>query len=244
MSPRYALFLAAALGCLVGGAEAETLVLRSGNGSVGGSDAQVRMLVGPINGSFASAFTATDFANARGGNSAVIIAPHSLWIASLPSDPAAGWISTSAGGAVDGSTALYAIDFLLSDPFSSATLTLNFAVDNLLGSGPNQGVYLNGQALSGDTSTGNYSSQTVIFRDDIAPLLVAGLNTLYINATDQGGPSGLIFSATITTDAAVPEPTSLALLGCGALGALGLGFARRKRARSSENFAERRPEGR
>ena len=60
---------------------------------------------------------------------------------------------------------------------------------------------------------------------------VSGLNTLYINMTDAGGPSGLLFSTTITTvagdEVALPEPGMIAIFG---LGLVGLGLARRRRA--------------
>jgi hypothetical protein len=91
------------------------------------------------------------------------------------------------------------------------------AVDNALGGGPNQGVFLNGTAVSGNSMPAGFSSESFLQRNDIAPLLVAGTNTLYINSTDQGGPGGLIFSATIET-VPIPEPVSLALLASGAAG--------------------------
>ncbi len=139
-------------------------------------------------------------------------------MASLPSDPAARWISTSANGAGEGGTALYAIDFTLANAASSATLDLRLAVDNALGGGPNQGVFLNGTAVSGNSMPAGFSSESSLQRNDIASLLVAGTNTLYINATDQGGPGGLIFSATIET-VPIPEPAGLLLLAIGLAGA-------------------------
>ena len=132
----------------------------------------------------------------------------------------ARWISTGPNGAGEGGTALYAIDFTLAQPAASATLDLRFSVDNALGgNGPNQGVYINGTAVSGNSTAAGFTSELTIARSDIAPLLVAGTNTLYINSTDQGGPGGLIFSATIET-VPIPEPGTLALLGFGSLGLL------------------------
>ena len=78
-----------------------------------------------------------------------------------------------------------------------ATIDFDFSVDNALGNsfgGPSQSLFLNGTALSGPTSGSGFSGASNIPRSDIAPLLVTGTNTLYINMTDVGGPSGLIFS--------------------------------------------------
>ena len=91
-------------------------------------------------------------------------------------------------------------------------------MDNALGGGPNQGVFLNGTAVSGNSMPAGFTSESSVQRNDIAPLLVAGTNTLYINATDQGGPGGLIFSATIET-VPIPEPAGLLLLAIGLAGA-------------------------
>jgi hypothetical protein len=198
--------------------QAETIVLRSGNGSVGGNDTLISMLTGPADAAFAAAFTPSDFSAAGSGPAAFIIANHSAWMATLPSDPQARWISTAATGTLEGGTALYAIDFMLANAASSATLDLRLAVDNALGGGPNQGVFLNGTAVSGNSMPAGFSSESSLQRNDIAPLLVAGTNTLYINSTDQGGPGGLIFSATIET-VPIPEPAGLLLLAIGLAGA-------------------------
>jgi hypothetical protein len=198
---------------------AEVITVRSGNGDVGQLDSQVHMLVGPPDSAFPDAFTPADFAAADAGPAAPIIANHPAWAAQLAGDSLSKWIATNPSGASEGSTALYAINFVLTDPFTTATLDLNFFVDNVLGSGPNEGVYLNGTAISGDSTGGTYGGREEfsLSRDDVASLLVRGTNTLYIDQTDQGGPAGLLFRATITTS---PEPTSLGLLGLGVLAIL------------------------
>jgi hypothetical protein len=212
---------------------AEIITLRSGNGSVGGPDSLVNMLVGPANSGFGSAFTPADFAGAQIGADAFIISPHPAWITGLAGDSLSKWIGTSATAVSEGSTALYAIDFTLTTPFSSASLDLHYAVDNTLGGGPNQGVFLNGTPVSGSSTGGGFSSETVLTRSDIGPLLSLGPNTLYINATDLGGPAGLLFRATITTTevtgAVVPEPASVALFGVGAFGVLAHSWRRKKK---------------
>lgn len=207
---------------------AETVVLRSGNGVIGGNDTLISMLPGPANTNFATAFTAADFSAADSGPAAFIIANHPAWLATLPSDPLARWISTAATGAAEGGTALYAIDFALASAALSATLDLRFAVDNALGGGPNQGVFLNGTAVSGNSTGAGFTSELFLQRNDIAPLLVAGTNTLYLNATDQGGPGGLIFSATIET-VPIPEPASLLLFLSSAAGVIACAKARIRR---------------
>jgi hypothetical protein len=203
---------AMALACIGGElSHAESVVLRSGNGSIGGNDTLISMLAGPADINFSTAFTPADFSAADSGPAAFIIANHPAWTPTLPSDAQALWISTAATGAAEGGTALYAIDFTLANAASSATLDLRLLVDNALGGGPNQGVFINGTAISGNSMPAGFNVESSIQRSDIAPLLVAGTNTLYINSTDQGGPGGLIFSATIET-VPIPEPTTLVLL--------------------------------
>ncbi|MFZ4544511.1 MAG: LamG-like jellyroll fold domain-containing protein, partial [Saprospiraceae bacterium] len=175
-----------------------SFTLRSGNGTIGQDDAQVKMLVGPADSEFPSPFTSTDFANSRSGPFAKIMPNHPAWIPSLQADPLAKWINNT-GSNGDGSTCLFAMDFTITTPLDSATLDFNYAIDNLLGGGPNQGIYINGQAISGNSSGGTFNPQFNISRSNIAPLLQQGLNTLYVNATDQGGPGGIIFSAIINT---------------------------------------------
>jgi hypothetical protein len=225
----------AVLGLVVGAGHAQadlTIVLRSGNGTIGGTDTLVNMLVGPANSSFASTFTSADFTAARIGADAFIIARNSAWIPTLSGDASSQWISTSASGASEGSTALYAISFTLTEAFSSAALDLHYASDNFLGGAPNQGVYINGTAISGNSSGGNFGSEFSLSRSDIAPLLTLGTNTLYINSTDVGGPSGLLFRATITTTGvatAAPEPSTMASAATGVLILASYAAKRRRR---------------
>ena len=235
--------LAVAIAATALPASADQIInLRSGNVGVGGTDAAVSMLVGPLDTGFGSAFTGADFTSARTGPQAFIIPNHPAWVPpSSFSNPSAQWIGTNAlashptAGIGNGASALFAIDFTITDTsITSATIDFDFSVDNILGflagfptTGVNEGLFLNGTALSGSTSAGNFGSVFNLTRSDIAPLLVTGTNTLYINMTDVGGPAGLIFSATITTEGstvvAVPEPGLIAIF---ALGLAGLGFGR------------------
>lgn len=233
LAPALALVLAATV---VPASADQIINLRSGNGSVGGTDSAISMLVGPADTFFPTAFTVTDFANARSGPQAQIISRNAAWLApSSFSDTSARWINdipqAFGGGQTTGSSVLFAIDFNITDTtITSAALDFNFAVDNGLGAafgGPNEGLFINGTALSGSTSGGGFGAETNILRNDIGSLLVNGTNTLYINMTDVGTPSGLLFSATITTEGstavAVPEPGLAAIF---ALGLFGLGFGR------------------
>jgi MYXO-CTERM domain-containing protein len=228
-----AIALAGVVALASANAQADQIItLHSGNGTVGGVDSAITFLAGPANSGFASPFTATDFANASAGPAARIITPNGAWGA-LP--PPAQWIGTNAtAGTVEGPSALYAINFAITDAVvTSATLNFDFLVDNILGSvssfGSDEGLFINGVALAG-SSGGGFAGTFNFTSGDISSLLTTGVNTLYINVTDVGGPAGLLFNATITTtgnnDAPVPAPGALGLLG---LGLAALGAIRRRR---------------
>ncbi|HOZ52736.1 MAG TPA: CARDB domain-containing protein, partial [Chitinophagaceae bacterium] len=145
---------------------------------------------------FGSILNAADFTSASSGPPAQIIQNNPSWISSISSNPLAKWINNT-GSNISGSTCLYAIDFTINQPIDSADFQFSYCVDNTLGGNGNQGIYLNGQALSGTTTGGTFTGVSSIYRNNIAPLLQQGLNTLYINSSDLGGAGGLIFSATI-----------------------------------------------
>lgn len=223
----------------VSGAEAGTVTVRSGNGvAPPGSDANVTMLVGPANAAFAGAFTAGDFASASSGPAAFVVAPHPSWKPHLTSDPAAEWISPLATGPAEGSTALYAIDLDLgAGPFSSVLLDFSFLIDNELGDANNEGLFLNGLPVPGTKKLGvvvtHFNTDQSFPTIDVTSLVHSGVNTLYVNAVDRGGPSGLQFSATFTTTpstaaATVPLPAA-AWSGLGMLALGGLVRLRRRR---------------
>ncbi len=184
---------------------AEQIILRSGNGSVGQRDSQINMLLGPADYYFSNTFTSTDFTNARNGVDAYIISNHSAWISALSGDSSSKWISTSFSGAGEGGTALYAIDFTITQPLTSATFKMNYAVDNLLGGNGQEGIFINGIAVSGTGGIGSFAGEYTIGTTNITSLLNVGTNTLYINSVDVGGPGGLLFRAEINTVYA-PQP--------------------------------------
>lgn len=193
----------------------EQITVHSGNGSVGGPDGVITCLAGPANQAFGAVFTPADFQAARLGGEARIITNHGAWLATLPADPAARWISNSANGVGEGSTALFAVPFTVgtAQP-GSASLVFDYSVDNVLGTGPNVGLYLNGQPLAG--CTGGWYTQAYQHARDVTGLIQPGQNWLYINQVDQGGPAGLLFSATLLVESAATSgtedrPASLAL---------------------------------
>jgi hypothetical protein len=192
---------------------AETDSLHSGNGTVGGTDSQITMLIGPSDSAFGAAFTSTEFIAASSGPNAFIIDNHPLWKEHLTSDPSAEWISTFATGASEGSTALYAIDFTIDSAcFSSSTLDFSFLVDNQLGDSNNEGLFVNEIPVANSkllgTNTAHFQVDQSFPTFDITSHVNTGLNTLYINAVDTGGPSGLQFNATINVEEiACPQPT-------------------------------------
>jgi len=167
---------------------------------------------------FSSPFTAANFVAAQTGKSAFVLTSTPYYITSLPSGPGAVWLGTnSTAGTNVGDTALYAVSFNITDPFSSAALNLYYAVDNELG-GKNAGIYLNGIALPSSTGIGTFNNQFDYTDASVAADLVQGTNWLYLDAVNLGDPAGLIFSATITTTnlvAATPEPASFFLFAAG-----------------------------
>jgi hypothetical protein len=190
---------------------AATVFLHSGNGG-GANDTLVTFELGSSGGAFGP-LTPADFAAAASGPAAFIIAPHPAWIPSLPANPSALWLGTNPNASAGGNTALYAISFTLPFNVSSASLDFFFAVDDVLGTGANQGIYLNG--IAAGPSGGEFTAQYEISNPSVGGSLHAGTNTLYINATNGSGPAGLIFSATIVTQDIIPtgtpEPSSFLL---------------------------------
>jgi hypothetical protein len=236
-------------------ADAESLNFYSGLSSDGTHDSQIHMLTGPIDGPLTNDFSSpATFSAALNGSSAFMVTPHSAWAsfasyayqsptwswddydaglygpdadpwASVSTGPAR-WISSDPNGGAGGAfTALYAITFNLPN-FSSASISLKFAADQGLGTTANNGLFLNGNALAGSGGC-NYSSLLTFDNNDVTALLQPGDNILYLYNVNYGGPSGVIFDATVNyTPASVPEPSASALLGLSGL--IGLMLHRRR----------------
>jgi hypothetical protein len=173
----------------------ESITVRSGNGTVGGPDSQVNMLVGPADTGFAAALTPANFASARTGPDAILCTPNSAWATSIPSDPAARWISDVASGGSFGSTCLFAIPFTVnSADRSAASITFTWIVDNMIGFNPTtraweSGVFINEVPLPVCNAT-DLDSMARFFDDPATPNTGLGAGAIDMGAFEFRGASG------------------------------------------------------
>lgn len=210
--------------------EAAVITLQSGTGlAVGATDPSVTVLQGAAVGDFA-ALTAANFAAAQAGPAAFVVAPHAAWVTPVAAGlPQAQWVSVTANGSANlaanpagAFSGLYAISFNLTGPaLTSAVLNLTAFADNVMGSAVNSAIYLNGTGiLATSGGTNNFTALTgrTLTNLNVLPLLHAGLNTLYFDVVNTAtGPSGLMFSGTITTTQAAPISNVLGLLALGGM---------------------------
>lgn len=227
----------AVLVCVGAAANAEVIVLRSGQvgglpGFAGQPDDTVRYLNNNPPGAAISPtpFTPADFNGALTGAPATVINAHPAWTPGI-SDPAARWINFHAdltpqpdgtmGGTGYGSpgSCLYAVPFYVNTVTATGGfLNMEFAVDDnggdlIFGGGNPAFLYING--VSTGYSGGNYGAST--FHSQFIPFS-QGWNTIYLYQRDAGVlVSGLIFSITIDV---VPTPGAAAMIGLGGLMAL------------------------
>ncbi|HEX4343748.1 MAG TPA: PEP-CTERM sorting domain-containing protein [Verrucomicrobiae bacterium] len=234
------LLIAAFLAFLATPAHADTVHLYSGASTDGTYDDNIHMLTGPIDGPLTDDLTTSaPFTASLSGPSAYVVTPNDAWVqgfgyvasdapdwdweayfngdygdidpfAFISTSPAQ-WISSDPNGAQGGSfTALYSMNFTLPD-FSAASFNIQFAADQTLGTTADDGIYLNGIALTG-SGGGDYSDVITLNYDDVASLLHSGTNTLSLYNANYGGPSGVLFDANVDfTPAPIPEPTTVAL---------------------------------
>ena len=173
-------------------------------------DELLTYLPGPENAPFSAEFTPEDFDAARSGLAPRFGAnPGEGCVNNLLENPLAEIVWTDVFALNRPNTsALFAIDFDITDPtILSASIDLYIRANDTLGGGLNQGVYINGFPLSGDTTGGDCFSVDAfnIYRDDIAPLLHVGTNTLYLNVTHTTLTSGIVFTGEFRIDTDGPS---------------------------------------
>jgi len=194
----------------------QAITLRSGNNSYPGNpDPNITFYSSgdrSIGDGPSGQFSSAAFASAASGTHAQVVSPCVCWLPGLSADPLAQWIAVDANSSP--LSALYAYPFNVPGQVTSASMTLNFAVDNNLGElagvtgspasvNSVAGLYLNGTALAGTsglppTNDGSaFTSQWTYTSGDISSLLTTGNNFLYFYQYDWGGIAGSIFSATI-----------------------------------------------
>lgn len=157
------------------------------------------------------AFTEADFAGARTGPHAKVIAPFlPYWIAQLSVDAEARWISWDRNPTCNGEVGsiLYAVPFVVQTAGATVgDVSVCWAADDAIGDpagGPNTaGVFVNELPLSPSFSGGGLDRTTCATQANVP--LAPGLNYLYAYQRDLAcTASGLILRATIT----VPSPVT------------------------------------
>lgn len=183
----------------------------------------------------ATPFTAADYSGAVTGPAAKVINPYLPFWTPTISDPLARWINfdgsyfnadgTPGPGYGNPGSCLYAVPFTITTVgITSATISLEYAVDDWLGDQPSgggnpAGLYVNG--ISTGYIGGGFAAPSTTFQT-ITTMVSTGQNYLYLYQRDAGVTvSGLIFSAHIVV---TPTPGAASLAG---LGLLTLGRRRR-----------------
>jgi hypothetical protein len=190
------------------------LTLRSGNGTIGGTDSVIRYL-GGAGAQAMQLFTGPSFASAASGPQAYVVW-NPAWAPNLPQDLQAQWVSSTQGPPLTGlsgapRSALFAHPFTLSScrtDIQRASMTFYYCADDGLGDpqpggGPNpMGLYLNGIPVpftAGDITTWPGTNVKTITLGNVAPYLQSGANVLYVYDRDRNNAiSGVMYSARLT----------------------------------------------
>jgi len=158
--------------------------------------------------------TPGQFAQARSGFDGMLygVTPHPAWIPLLPADPQARWYSTiPTGNSAAAPSALIAIPFDVPyRRFGASSLTLNFAVDDQLGSAAVSGIFVGPDGveptnLPASSGIGGFTGQTTYTLSNL-PGLATGRNYLYLLMNNAGGgPGGIIFSGQVSVSRGAGE---------------------------------------
>ncbi len=142
----------------------------------------------------------------------------------LGDDTASDWIGETAGyPSLNEGAGLFHNDTTFSSPIAGTiTITGQWATDD---EGPD--ILLNG--VSTVATSGGFGS---FFPFSITGSVVAGANTLSFENFNSGGPGGVRVEFTSADVSPVPEPSSLAIFGIGALGLVIARLPRRAYAKS------------
>lgn len=183
--------------------------------------------------------------NSQPGNTNVLITPHPAWQPNNPNGSGAKWITYTGGGSPP------SVPNPITGPTPNAPTAIFYETFTVLGA-PTSGtllvwaddtarVLLNGTMLfeANPSQGGNCTSSPIGCRPEngatinLTTALKTGLNTLQFDVYQRfGGPSGLLYAGTATTENTnptsdqVPEPTTIGLVGAALLGA---GLYRRRR---------------
>lgn len=170
--------------------------------------------------------TSADFLAVKTADPVIKLSPLANgWVSSLGTGNDAVWVGTNVNA---GNNSYNSHSSLMDYAFNlvnggAATLDLKFAVDDQFGDYHNEGLFLDGMAISGSKmgiwnqiNTKSFSLGT----------LSTGEHHLSFDIFNSNGPSGMILSGTVSTQP-VPEPATFAVIGCGLIGLIS---GKRKRA--------------